>query len=58
MNVLGKEEVFNNITNQMNMGKHTKNRNEIPIGRLYSLFFVNSLKKEFPGQNKGIEKDT
>lgn len=58
MNVLGKEEVFNNIIDQMNMGKHTKIRNEIPIGRLYSLFFVNPLKKEFPGQTKGIEKDT
>ena len=57
MNAFDKEEAFNNVTDQINMGKILKNRNEILSGRFCSLFFVNPSKK-FPGQTNGIEEGT
>ena len=49
MNAFDKEEAFNDVSDQMSMGKILKDRNEILSSRFYSLFFVNQSKK-FPGQ--------
>ena len=57
MNAFDKEEAFNDVSDQMSMGKILKDRNEILSSRFYSVFFVNQSKK-FPGHTNGIEEGT